>query len=519
MSKNLTSKAPQTVLLSVYDKTELVEFSRKLQALGCSLLASGGTAAALDVVGVSLVTIEELTGFPSMMDGRVKTLHPLVHGGILSRREKDYDDVVEYRIKEIDMVVVNLYPFSSVVSREGCAHDEAIENIDIGGVALIRAGAKNHEHVLVVVDPSDYSEVIARFQENTLDYNFRYSMAAKAFAHVAAYDVAIAKYFSRSDKFPETSFLALTKTRDLRYGENPHQEAALYSSDESNRTGTVVSASLLQGKQLSYNNIADVDAALECVFRFQEATCVIVKHGNPCGVAVSKTAEMAYLKAFATDATSAFGGILAFNVPLDGDTLKVIIENQFVEVIIAPRIDATARQIAKQRTSLRVLELGAPFSLTNGLQYRHVSGGYLLQDSDTQKLNSGSAQCVTDRAPTKKEREDLEFAWEVVRYVKSNAIVIAKERSTVGIGAGQMSRVVSAKIATMKAQEAGLQMVGAVLASDAAFPFRDGIDTAAAAGIVAVIQPGGLRRDQEVIDAANESGMAMLFTGARHFRH
>jgi len=515
----LTSKAPQTALLSVYDKTELVDFSRNLQALGCMLLASGGTAAALDDVGISLVTIEELTGFPSMMDGRVKTLHPLVHGGILSRREKDHNDVVEYRIKEIDIVVVNLYPFSSVVSREGCSHDEAIENVDIGGVALIRAGAKNHEHVLVVVDPGDYSEVIARFQENKLDYDFRYEMAAKAFAHVAAYDVAIAQYFSRSDKFPETSFLALTKTCGLRYGENPHQEAALYSADDSNRAGTVVSANLLQGKQLSYNNISDVDAALECVYRFQEAACVIVKHGNPCGVAVSKNAELAYLKAFATDATSAFGGILAFNVPLDGDTLKVIIENQFVEVIVAPRIDARARQVAKQRKSLRVLETGAPFSLENGLQYRHVSGGYLLQDPDTQKLDSGNTQCVTDRAPTKIELEDLEFAWEVVRCVKSNAIVIAKEKSTVGIGAGQMSRVVSAKIATMKAQEAGLQMVGAVLASDAAFPFRDGIDTAAAAGISAVIQPGGLRRDQEVIDAVNESGMAMLFTGVRHFRH
>ncbi len=515
----MASRAPQTVLLSVYDKSELVEFSRKLHALGCTLLASGGTAAALDDAGVNLVTIEQITGFPSMMDGRIKTLHPLVHGGILSRREKDHDDVLKYRIKEIDIVVVNLYPFSSVVSREGCSHDVAIENIDIGGVALIRAGAKNHEHVLVVVDPSDYSEVITRFQGESLDEDFRYHMAAKAFAHVASYDVAIAKYFSRSHKFPETSFLALTKTRDLRYGENPHQDAALYSTDDSNRRGTVVSASLLQGKQLSYNNIADVDAALECVYCFEEAACVIVKHGNPCGVAISTNAEQAYLKAFATDATSAFGGILAFNVPLDGDTLKVIIENQFVEVIIAPRVDVTARQVAKQRKSLRILELGAPFSLTNKLQCRHVSGGYLLQDADTQTLDSGSTKCVTDRAPSKKELADLEFAWEVARYVKSNAIVIAKEKSTVGIGAGQMSRVVSAKIATMKAQEAGLQMVGAVLASDAAFPFRDGIDTAAAAGISAVIQPGGLRRDQEVIDAANESGMAMLFTGVRHFRH
>ncbi|MYD45084.1 MAG: bifunctional phosphoribosylaminoimidazolecarboxamide formyltransferase/IMP cyclohydrolase [Gammaproteobacteria bacterium] len=515
----MTSLAPQTVLLSVYDKTELVKFSRQLQALGCSLLASGGTAAALDEAGVSRDSIEEVTGFPPMMDGRVKTLHPLVHGGILSRREKDHDDVVNYGIKEIDIVVVNLYPFSKVVSREGCTHDEAIENIDIGGSALIRAGGKNHKYVLVVVDPNDYSEVIARLQEDALDYEFRYKMATKAFAHVASYDIAIAQYFSRAEKFPETSFLAMTKSYDLRYGENPHQEAALYSVDDSTSVGTVVSANLLQGKQLSYNNIADVDAALKCVHHFPEAACVIVKHGNPCGVAIATNAEQAYQNAFATDPTSAFGGILAFNVPLDGDALQVIIENQFVESIIAPRIDATARQVAKRRSSLRVLELEVPFSLTNGLQYQQVSGGYLLQDADTKKLDSGSTKCVTDRAPTKSELEDLVFAWDVVRYVKSNAIVFAKEKRTVGIGAGQMSRVMSAKIATLKAQEAGLQLDGAVLASDAAFPFRDGIDTAAAAGIRAVIQPGGLRRDQEVIDAANESGMAMLFTGVRHFRH
>lgn len=515
----MASLAPQAVLLSVYDKTNLVEFSRQLQTLGCTLLASGGTAAALADAGVSLVSIEEVTGFPSMMDGRVKTLHPLVHGGILSRREKDRDDVVKYSIKEIDIVVVNLYPFSDVVSQDSCTHEEAIENIDIGGAALIRAGGKNHEHVLVVVDPNDYFEVLARLQDDQLDYEFRYNMATKAFAHVASYDVAIARYFSRADKFPATSFLALTKRFDLRYGENPHQEAALYSVGDSNNTGTVVSASLLQGKQLSYNNIADVDAALDCVHSFAETACVIVKHGNPCGVAIAANAEQAYLRAFATDATSAFGGILAFNVPLDGDTLSAIIENQFVEVIIAPRIDATARQVAKQRSSLRILELGAPFSFATELQYRHISGGYLLQEADTKKLDSGSTKCVTDRAPTNTELEDLEFAWAVVKHVKSNAIVMAKEKSTIGIGAGQMSRVVSAKIATMKAQEAGVQLVGAVLASDAAFPFRDGIDTAAAAGISAVIQPGGLRRDQEVIDAANESGIAMLFTGMRHFRH
>ena len=515
----MTSLAPKTVLLSVHDKTNLVEFSQQLQHLGCTLLASGGTAAALDEAGVGLVSIEEVTGFPSMMDGRVKTLHPHVHGGILSRRKKDHDDVDKYGITEIDIVVVNLYPFSNVVSQEGCSHDEAIENIDIGGAALIRAGAKNHEHVLVVVDPEDYSAVIARFQEDELDYEYRYHMATKAFTHIASYDIAIAQYFSRAEKFPETSFLALNKSCDLRYGENPHQEAALYSVDNSNSSGTVVSASLVQGKQLSYNNIADVDAALECVHCFSEPACVIIKHGNPCGVAISSNAEQAYHKAFATDATSAFGGILAFNVPLDGDTLQLIIENQFVEVVIAPQIDAAARQVAKLRKSLRVLELGTLFSLRNELQYRHVSGGYLLQDSDTKTLDSQSSNCVTERAPSKTELDDLEFAWNVAKHVKSNAIVIAKDKRTVGIGAGQMSRVVSAKIATMKAQEAGLNMVGAVLASDAAFPFRDSIDTAAAGGVSAVIQPGGLRRDQEVIDAANESGIAMLFTGVRHFRH
>ena len=453
-----------------------------------------------------------------MMDGRVKTLHPLIHGGILSRRNRDHADVSKYGIEEIDIVVVNLYPFAQVTSQEGCTNDIAMEYIDIGGSALIRAGAKNHEHVLVVVDSNDYREVIVRIREETLDLAFRYKMASKAFAHVASYEVAIARYFSRTDKFPDSAFLTLFKKCDLRYGENPHQDAAMYY-DDPNRVGTVLSANLLQGKTLSYNNIVDIDAALECVSQFSQSACVIVKHGNPCGVAVAENPKHAYLLAYSTDPTSAFGGILAFNVPIDGSILEVIIENQFVEVVIAPEIDSAAQHVAKRRKNLRLLEHRIPLKRANELQFKQVSGGYLLQDADTKGLESETTNCVTVRAPTASEQDDLAFAWDVVRHVKSNAIVIAKEKRTIGIGAGQMSRVVSAKIATMKAQEAGLQIAGAVLASDAAFPFRDGIDTAAAAGISAVIQPGGLRRDQEVIDAANESGIAMLFTGVRHFKH
>lgn len=514
----LTSRTPKTVLLSVYDKANLVEFAQELQILGCEFIASGGTATILDGAGINHRSMEQVTGCPAMMDGRVKTLHPLVHGGILSRRAKDQAEVSKYGILEIDIVVVNLYPFKHVVAQEGCTHDTAMENIDIGGSALIRAAAKNHEHVLVVVDPSDYTAVITRIKEETLDLAFRLQMATKAFSHVASYDIAIAQYFSGGEKFPDSAFLALSKKCELRYGENPHQDAALYCTD-SNQIGTVLSASLLQGKELSYNNVADIDAALECVNQFPKSACVIVKHGNPCGVAVATNPEGAYRNAFATDPISAFGGILAFNVPVDGVTLQVIIKNQFVEVVIAPRFEPAALEVAAQRSSLRVLELGAPSSSVRGLQYKQISGGYLIQDADTKRLDWATSNCVTERAPTVGERDDLEFAWDVARHVKSNAIVIAKDNRTVGIGAGQMSRVMSAKIATLKAEEAGLQLAGSVLASDAAFPFRDGIDTAAEAGVSAVIQPGGLRRDQEVIDAADEAGMAMLFTGTRHFKH
>lgn len=486
--------------------------------MGCELIASGGTATTLDGAEINHRSMEQVTDCPAMMDGRVKTLHPLVHGGILSRREKDQAEVSKYGIVEIDIVVVNLYPFKHVVSQKGCTHDTAMENIDIGGSALIRAGAKNHEYVLVVVDPSDYTEVINRIKEETLDMTFRIQMATKAFSHVASYDIAIAQYFTGGEKFPDSAFLELSKKCELRYGENPHQDAALYCKDP-NQMGTVLSANLLQGKELSYNNVADIDAALECVNQFPQSACVIVKHGNPCGVAVATNAVGAYLKAFAADPISAFGGILAFNVPIDGDTLQAIIKNQFVEVVSAPRFEPAALEVAAQRSSLRVLELGARWSGVRGLQHKQISGGFLLQDADTKRLNWSTSNCVTARAPTSAERVDLEFAWDVARHVKSNAIVIAKDKRTVGIGAGQMSRVMSAKIATLKAEEAGLQLTGSVLASDAAFPFRDGIDTAAAAGICAVIQPGGLRRDQEVIDAADEAGMAMLFTGTRHFKH
>lgn len=514
----MSTLVPQTALLSVFDKANLADFSSELHTLGCKLVASGGTATTLDSAGIDHVSIESLTGYPSMMEGRVKTLHPLVHGGILSRRKKDHAEVSKHGIVEFDVVVVNLYPFTQVISQESCTQDLAVENIDIGGPALIRAAAKNHEFVLVVVDPSDYSEVILRIKAETIDFDFRYKMATKAFAHVALYDVAIAQYFSRAEKFPESTFLALSKKCELRYGENPHQGAALYYDDPS-QIGTVLSASLLQGKALSYNNIADIDAALECVKQFSQSACVIVKHGNPCGVAVAQNAEQAYYTAYATDPTSAFGGILAFNEPLDGPTLGSIIQNQFVEAIIAPKVETSALEVARQRKSLRLLELAAPLVTINELQYKQVSGGYLLQDADSKRLDLATTNCVTNRAPTAAEKLDLAFAWDVAWHVKSNAIVIAKDQRTVGIGAGQMSRVVSAKIATLKAQEAGLQLAGSVLASDAAFPFRDGIDTAAAVGISAVIQPGGLRRDQEIIDAADEHSIAMLFTSVRHFRH
>ena len=504
--------------MSVFDKTNLVDFSRELHTLECKLFATGGTAATLDGAGIDHTTIENLTGYPTMMEGRIKTLHPLVHGGILSRREKDRTEVAKYDIEEIDVVAVNLYPFRQVTSQEGCTQELAVENIDIGGPTLIRAAAKNHQFVLVVVDPGDYEEAILRIKEDTADLDFRYKMATKAFSHVAAYDVSIARYFSRAEKFPDSAFLALSKKCELRYGENPHQNAALYY-DDPRQVGTVLSANLLQGKELSYNNIADVDAALDCVKHFSQSACVIVKHGNPCGVAISRNAREAYETAYATDPTSAFGGILAFNVPLDGLTLTAIIEQQFVEVIIAPKIETSAQEVARRRKHLRLLELGVPFVKTNQRQYKQVSGGYLLQDADNKGLDFATTKCVTKRPPTALEQLDLAFAWDVAWHVKSNAIVLAKDQRTIGIGAGQMSRVVSAKIASLKAQEAGLLLAESVLASDAAFPFRDGIDTAAAAGISAVIQPGGLRRDQEVIDAANEHGIAMLFTGIRHFKH
>ena len=515
----MTRYASRTALLSVFDKRDIVEFGRELHTLGCTLFASGGTASTLASADIDHTGIEELTGYPSMMNGRVKTLHPVLHGGILSRREQDRAEIKQHGIKEIDIVVVNLYPFAHVVKQEDSTHELAIENIDVGGPTLIRAAAKNHKYVLVVVDPDDYDEVILRLQQGTLDFKYRYKMATKAFGHVASYDVAIAQYFSRIDeKFPPSTFLELSKNRDLRYGENPHQSAALYR-DDTDRTGTVVSANLLQGKDLSYNNIVDIDAALACVKQFSQTACVIVKHGNPCGVAIRSNAEQAYLTAYATDPISAFGGILAFNVSLDGSALNIIIQNQFVEVIIAPQIEESAQKVAQQRKSLRLLELGAPAIKTSELQYKQVSGGYLLQNADSRELESTNLSCVTDRSPTESEQVDLAFAWNVAWHVKSNAIVIAKDQRTVGIGAGQMSRVMSAKIATLKAEEVGLQLAGSVLASDAAFPFRDGIDTAAEAGISAVIQPGGLRRDKEVIDAANEHGIAMLFTGVRHFKH
>ena len=513
---------PQRALVSVSDKRDLIPFASGLVKLGVEILSTGGTARELRKAGIDVVEVSDRTGFPEIMDGRVKTLHPNIHGGLLGRRGTDEAVMETHGIDAIDLLCVNLYPFEQTIARPDATIDDAIENIDIGGPAMIRAAAKNHDGVAVVVDPADYDEVLAALQSATLSLEARRRLAAKAFMHTAAYDTAIAGYLSGSlgdNPLGERHLYAGRRVEKLRYGENPHQDAAFYV-DSRAPAGSLATARQLQGKALSYNNIADGDAALECVKQFDRPACVIVKHANPCGVAVADDSLDAYDKAFRTDPTSAFGGIIAFNRPLDAQTASAIVERQFVEVIVAPAVDADAAQVCAGKKNLRLLETGDwPATATPGLDYKKVSGGLLVQTSDRGHIGPDDITVVTDRSPTPAEVEDLLFAWQVVKYVKSNAIVFCRDGMTIGVGAGQMSRVYSTRIAAIKAGDEGLDVAGSVMASDAFFPFRDGIDAAAETGIGAIIQPGGSKRDDEVIQAANEHGLAMVFTGMRHFRH
>ncbi|NHN75761.1 bifunctional phosphoribosylaminoimidazolecarboxamide formyltransferase/IMP cyclohydrolase [Azotobacter chroococcum] len=535
MTDQTTRLPVRRALISVSDKTGVVDFARELAALGVEILSTGGTFKLLRDNGVNAVEVADYTGFPEMMDGRVKTLHPKIHGGILGRRNLDGAVMAEHGIAPIDLVAVNLYPFAATVAKPGCSLPEAIENIDIGGPTMVRSAAKNHKDVAIVVNAGDYSAIVESLKTGGLTYAQRFDLALKAFEHTAAYDGMIANYLGTIDQqaetlstegrveFPRTFNSQFLKAQDMRYGENPHQSAAFYV-EANPAEASVATARQLQGKELSYNNVADTDAALECVKSFVKPACVIVKHANPCGVAVVPESEggirKAYDLAWATDSESAFGGIIAFNRELDGETAKAIVERQFVEVIIAPSVSAEARAVVATKANVRLLECGQwPAERVNGLDYKRVNGGLLVQSRDTGMITEADLKVVTQRAPSEQEIHDLIFAWKVAKFVKSNAIVYARNRQTVGVGAGQMSRVNSARIAAIKAEHAGLQVQGAVMASDAFFPFRDGIDNAARAGISAVIQPGGSMRDNEVIAAADEAGIAMVFTGMRHFRH
>ncbi|WP_444908621.1 bifunctional phosphoribosylaminoimidazolecarboxamide formyltransferase/IMP cyclohydrolase [Microbulbifer sp. TRSA005] len=513
-------------LISVSDKSGIVEFAQQLSSMGVEILSTGGTHRQLKEAGIPVVEVSDYTGFPEMMDGRVKTLHPKVHGGILGRRGTDDAIMGEHGITPIDMVVVNLYPFAQTVAKPDCSLEDAIENIDIGGPTMVRAAAKNHKDVTIVVNASDYGSIIEEMKANdgALSHASRFDLAVKAFEHTAGYDGAIANYLGaikgeEKQLFPSTYNSQFIKKLDLRYGENPHQKSAFYT-EANPAEASISTATQLQGKELSYNNIADTDAALECVKSFEQPACVIVKHANPCGVAIAEDIHTAYDLAFATDSESAFGGIIAFNRELDGTTARAIVERQFVEVIIAPSVSEEAKQAVAEKKNLRLLVCGQWSSeRTPALDYKRVNGGLLVQDRDDGLITAADLKVVSKRQPTEEEIRDLLFTWKVAKFVKSNAIVYGKDGRTVGVGAGQMSRVNSARIAAIKAEHAGLAVAGSVMASDAFFPFRDGIDNAAAVGIQAVIQPGGSMRDEEVIAAADEHNMAMVFTGMRHFRH
>ena len=511
-------------LLSVSNKDGLLEFAQALHQRGVAMLSTGGTATLLERAGVPVTQVSSHTGFPEIMDGRVKTLHPKIHGGLLGRRNVDDAVMRQHGIEPIDLLVVNLYPFAATIAKPGCSYEDAIENIDIGGPAMVRAAAKNHDRVAVIVDPADYAVVLDELAttDGALSEATRKRLAAKAFAHTASYDSAVASYLARVNdaggEFPQSLTLQFQKRMDLRYGENPHQTAAFYRAPDA-QGASIGSARQLQGRTLSYNNIADGDTALECVRQFAEPACVIVKHANPCGVAIASDALAAYDRAFKTDPTSAYGGIIAFNRKLTADIARTILDRQFVELIIAPEVDADALEICKRRENVRVLVTDGLAASNARHEYRSVDGGLLVQTRDQGMVGKADLKVVTKRQPTPAELDDLLFAWQVCKYVKSNAIVYVRERMTVGVGAGQMSRVYSSRIAAMKAKDEGLTVAGAVMASDAFFPFRDGLDVAAEFGIKAVIQPGGSMRDNEVIAAADEHGMAMVLTGMRHFRH
>ncbi len=512
-------------LISVSDKTGIVPFAQKLAEQEVEILSTGGTAKLLAENGLTVVEVSDYTGFPEMMDGRVKTLHPKVHGGLLGRRGTDEAVMEEHGIPPIDLVVVNLYPFEQTVANPDCDLPTAIENIDIGGPTMLRAAAKNHAAVTVVVDAADYERVLVEMGANggAVSDATRFDLAVKTYEHTAHYDGAIANYLGRigadgeKSNFPRTFNSQYIKTQEMRYGENPHQKAAFYV--EANAVeGSISSAKQIQGKELSYNNIGDTDAALECVKQFDESpACVIVKHANPCGVAYGESLLESYDRAYSTDPESAFGGIIAFNQPLDGETARAIIDRQFVEVIIAPAISDEAVAVVAEKKNVRLLVSGSWAEDQARLDMKRVNGGLLVQDADL--LLSNDITVATQRQPTEQEMNDLLFSWKVAKFVKSNAIVYGKNNMTIGVGAGQMSRINSARIAGIKAEHAGLEVPGSVMASDAFFPFRDGIDAAHEAGITAVIQPGGSMRDEEVIAAADEHGMAMVFTGMRHFRH
>ena len=534
-------------LISVSDKTGIVEFARALHELGIEVLSTGGTAKRLGDAEVPVVEVSSYTGFPEMMDGRVKTLHPKIHGGLLARRDTDSEAMREHGIVGIDLLVVNLYPFEQTVAKPDCDFATAIEHIDVGGPAMLRAAAKNQAWVTVIVDADDYPEVLGELRAGgAVAPATRFRLAAKAFEHTARYDGAIANYLGTRAgtdtppaAFPPTLDLRYVKAQEMRYGENPHQRAAFYVEPAGAGAGvgaavktgigthsgtgaeaSVATARQLQGKALSFNNVADTDAALECVKSFEEPACVIVKHANPCGAAIGTGIREAYERAFRTDPTSAFGGIIAFNRPLDAETAAAIVERQFVEVVIAPRLEPAALAPLADKPNVRVLECGAlPAAPRAALDFKRVTGGLLVQDRDTGAVTRDDLEVVTRRAPTGAEMRDLLFAWKVVKFVKSNAIVYCRDGMTIGVGAGQMSRVYSARVAAAKAADEGIEVRGSVLASDAFFPFRDGIDAAAEAGVGSVIEPGGSMRDDEVIAAADEHGMAMVFTRMRHFRH
>jgi len=509
-------------LISVSDKRDLISFASGLAEMGVEILSTGGTCRQLNEAGIDAIEVSEKTGFPEIMDGRVKTLHPVIHGGLLGRRGTDEAVMSDHGIEPIDLLAANLYPFEQTIANPDATLEDAIENIDIGGPAMIRAASKNHDGVAVVVDPDDYGDVLQTLRKNELSAEYRRRLAAKAYAHTASYDTAITRYLSQSlgdDPLGGRFLHAGSLKEKLRYGENPHQDAAFYV-DQRKIAGALATANQLQGKALSYNNIADSDAALECVKQFKEPACVIVKHANPCGVAIADNIHDAYQRAFTTDPTSAFGGIIAFNRPLDAKTAIAIIDKQFVEVIVAPQIDEDALQATAEKKNVRVLETGEwPAETTPGLDYKKVSGGLLVQSNDLGVISESDLRVVTEKSPDAGQIADLLFAWQVAKFVKSNAIVFCKEGMTIGVGAGQMSRVYSTRIAAIKAADEGLTTIDSVLASDAFFPFRDGIDAAAEYGISAIIQPGGSMRDEETIAAANEHGLAMVFTGMRHFRH